>query len=164
MDTGNQHIRTHVGTGIGAGFVATIVLSVLMVVKQMMGLMPQLNPVEMNTQMMGAQAPLVGWFVHFLIGTVLWGILYAWIAPRLPGAHWFRGVLFATGAWLVMMIVLMPMAGAGLFGLKLGLMAPIATLILHWVYGAVLGGLYGAWASRQERGQPVFGAGNQAQR
>jgi uncharacterized membrane protein YagU involved in acid resistance len=164
MDTGNQQIHTHIGTGIGAGFVATIVLSIFMVVKQMMGLMPQLNPVEMNTQMMGAQTPLVGWIVHFLIGTFLWGILYALIAPRLPGAHWFRGILFATGAWLLMMITLMPMAGAGLFGLKMGLMAPIATLILHWIYGAVLGGLYGTWSSRQERGEPVLGVGTHAHR
>jgi hypothetical protein len=164
MDTSNQQIHTHIGTGIAAGFVATIVLSIIMVVKQMMGLMPQLNPVEMITQNMGAQTPLAGWIVHFLIGTVLWGILYAWIAPRLSGAHWFRGVLFATGAWLLMMITLMPMAGAGLFGLKMGLMAPVATLILHWIYGAVLGGLYGTWSSRQERGEPLFGVGTHAHR
>jgi hypothetical protein len=164
MDTGNQQIHTHIGTGIAAGFVATIVLSIIMVVKQMMGLMPQLNPVEMITQNMGAQTPLAGWIVHFLIGTVLWGILYALTAPRLPGAHWFRGILFATGAWLLMMITLMPMAGAGPFGLKMGLMAPIATLILHWIYGAVLGGLYGTWSSRQERGEPVLGGGTHAHR
>lgn len=142
MDTGNLRIHTHIGTGIAAGFVATIVLSIIMVVKQMMGLMPQLNPVEMITQNMGAKTPLVGWSAHFLIGTVVWGILYAWIAPRLSGAHWFRGVLFATGAWLLMMITLMPMA----------------------VYGAVLGSLYGTWASRQERGEPVFGVGTHAHR
>ena len=38
----------------------------------------------------------------------------------------------------------MPMAGAGLFGLGLGVMAPIATLMLHWAYGAVMGATYGA--------------------
>jgi hypothetical protein len=111
----------------------------------------------MITQMIGAPTPLVGWIMHFVIGTLLWGILYAWIAPHLTGAHWYRGALFATGAWLIMMIVMMPMAGAGLFGLKIGMMAPVATLVLHWIYGAVLGAVYGAWASRQERGEPLFG-------
>lgn len=115
-----------------------------------MGVMPELNPVQMITQMMGAQTPAVGWTVHFLIGTVLWGILYALLDGQLPGPHWLRGAIFATGAWLTMMIVMMPMAGAGLFGAKLGMMAPIATLVLHWIYGAVLGGIYGAW---MERGQ-----------
>lgn len=51
-----------------------------------------------------------------------------------------------------MMVMLMPMAGAGAFGLHLGLMAPVATLILHWIYGAVLGAVYGSGQrSRAER-------------
>ena len=76
----------------------------------------------------------------------MWGVLYALLNPFLPGQDWFRGATFATGAWLLMMIVMMPMAGTGLFGLHLGTMAPIAALVLHWIYGAVLGGIYGAWA------------------
>ncbi len=43
-----------------------------------------------------------------------------------------------------MMIVVMPITGAGLFGMKLGVMAPVATLAMHWIYGVVLGGVYGA--------------------
>jgi hypothetical protein len=37
----------------------------------------------------------------------------------------------------------MPMAGAGLFGVGLGMMTPVATLVLHVVFGLVLGGVYG---------------------
>ena len=74
----------------------------------------------------------------------MWGIIYAWLDPGLPGPHWIRGIIFATGAWLVMMVVVMPMAGVGFFGLTLGMMAPIATLVLHWIFGAVLGWTYGA--------------------
>lgn len=140
---------TNVTKGIGSGFAATIVLSAIMLMKQAMGIMPQLNPVEMITQMSGAQSPLVGWLVHFFIGTILWGALYAWLDRFLPGPHWFRGAVFATGAWLIMMIVMMPMAGAGFFALNMGMIAPIATLVLHWIYGAVLGGIYGAWSSEQ---------------
>jgi len=36
----------------------------------------------------------------------------------------------------------MPMAGAGMFGLKLGMMAPVMTMMLHAIFGAVLGGVY----------------------
>jgi uncharacterized membrane protein YagU involved in acid resistance len=115
-----------------------------MLMKQAMGLMPQLNPIQMITQMTGAQTPTVGWVVHFFIGAIMWGITYAWLDPSLPGPHWIRGAIFATGAWLIMMVVMMPMARAGLFGTKLGLMAPIATLVLHWIFGAVLGWAYGA--------------------
>jgi len=95
--------------------------------------------------MMGAQTALVGWLAHFVIGVVVWGVAFAWIDSKLSYAHWINGVIFATGAWLMMMIVVMPMAGAGLFGLNLGLgiMAPLATLMLHWIYGAVLGAVDG---------------------
>ena len=33
-----------------------------------------------------------------------------------------------------MMFIPMPMSGEGLFGLKLGMMAPIITLVLHIIY------------------------------
>ncbi|MDE2242913.1 MAG: hypothetical protein KGK01_10855 [Bradyrhizobium sp.] len=145
---------TNIAKGIGSGFVATIVLSAIMLMKQAMGLMPQLNPIGMITQMSGAGSPLMGWLVHFFIGIILWGVAYAWLDPFLAGPRWFRGATFATGAWLLMMIVMMPMAGAGFFGLHLGMMAPIATLVLHWIYGAVLGALYGTWA-HPEPAQPV---------
>ncbi len=145
---------TNFGKGIGAGFIATIVLSAFMMVKQAMGVMPQLNPIEMNSQMAGAGTPVVGWIGHFVIGSVLWGAIYAFVDLQLPGPHWLRGAVFATGAWLIMMVVMMPMAGAGLFGVQLGLMAPVATLMLHWIYGAVLGAVYGAW-TRQEHAVPA---------
>jgi hypothetical protein len=35
-----------IGSGIAAGFVATVVLSAMMLIKQYMGLLPQLNPIE----------------------------------------------------------------------------------------------------------------------
>src|SRR6516164_4136093 len=54
-----------------------------------------------------------------------------------------NGILFRIGAWILMMVLVMPMAGAGLFGMALGIMVPIATLVLHLIYGAVLGGTYG---------------------
>jgi hypothetical protein len=43
----------------------------------------------------------------------------------------------------------MPMAGAGTFGLGLGIMTPVATLVLHVVFGLVLGGIYGLVSAKQ---------------
>ncbi len=139
------------GKGIVAGFAATVVLSVIMLMKEAMGLMPELNMIKMLSGMLNGP-PAVGWVVHFAIGTLIWGIAFAWLDPYLPGSQWFRGVIFACGAWLIMMVVLMPMAGAGLFGLNLGVMAPVATFVLHCVYGAVLGSVYGALLGRDAPG------------
>jgi hypothetical protein len=41
-----------------------------------------------------------------------------------------------------MMIIFMPLAGHGLFALSLGPQATVATLVLHLIYGAVLGVAY----------------------
>jgi hypothetical protein len=141
----NDFGLANIGAGIGAGLIATIVLSVIMLMKEARGVMPELNPIAMITRMTGTQTQAAGWIGHFLIGAILWGVLFAWLDPSLPGSQWFQGVLFATGVWIIMMVAVMPMAGAGLFGLKLSIMTPVATLVLHWVYGAVLGGIYGAW-------------------
>lgn len=140
----------NVGKGVVAGFAATVVLSALMLMKSAMGLMPQLDMIGMLSRMMGAAgSPAVGWIVHFLIGSALWGALFAWLDPKLPGgSHTLRGVVFGAGAWLLMMVVLMPMAGAGLFGLDLGIMAPVMTLVLHLIFGAVLGWTYGRLLGR----------------
>lgn len=128
--------------GLVAGFTATLVLSALMIAKGMMGAMPALNVPHMLAAMLGGGEAL-GWLAHFLIGTVAWGAGFAVIYDRIPGNGGVtKGLVFATGAWLAMMIVVMPMAGAGLFGARMGIMAPIMTLILHLVFGAVLGGVY----------------------
>ena len=41
-----------------------------------------------------------------------------------------------------MMIAVMPMSGAGLFGMSLGMVAPAMTLMLHLVFGVILGFTY----------------------
>lgn len=130
--------------GIVAGFAATFVLSVLMFMKGTTGLMPQLDVITMLSSMVGTpHAAGVGWLLHFLIGTIVWGTLFAWIAPSLPGGgDLVKGVIFGAGAWLLMMIAVMPMAGAGLFAMNLGVMAPVMTLMLHLIFGAVLGFTY----------------------
>ena len=138
-----------IGRGIIAGFVATVVLSAMMLMKQSMGLMPELDPIGMITTMAGASSPVVGWASHFVIGTVFWGVGFAIVSPYLPGPYWLRGIAFAFCAWLVMMIVMMPMAGAGIFGRGLGMMVPVATFVLHVVFGAVLGGVYGLLGDKQ---------------
>jgi hypothetical protein len=104
-----------IGTGIAAGFVATVVLSAMMLLKRSMGLMPELDPIAMITAMAGASSPAVGWIGHFVIGSIFWG--FAIVSPYLPGPYPLRGAIFVVGAWLMMMLVVMPMAGPARSGL-----------------------------------------------
>jgi len=89
-------------------------------------------------------APLiVGWIAHFIIGTLAWGGAFAFLYDVIPGGSaTLKGIVFGVAAWLGMMIVVMPMVGAGFFGMNLGLTAPVMTLALHIIYGAVLGKVY----------------------
>jgi hypothetical protein len=132
-----------IGRGVTAGLAATIVLSAIMLLKQAMGFMPELDPIAMITSMMGGGSLAIGWIGHFAIGAMLWGTGFAVVSPYLPGPQALRGVLFASAAWLMMMIVVMPMAEAGMFGLRLGMGVPVATLMPHVVFGMVLGAVYG---------------------
>lgn len=134
-----------IGKGLLAGLVATIVLSALMVMKSKMGIMPELDLPTMLAGMMGSPGNVaLGWAVHFMIGIVGYGVVMALLDEPLPGdSSTAHGVLIAFVGWLVMMIALMPMAGAGLFAMKMGMMAPAMTLVLHLIFGAVLGWTYG---------------------
>ena len=112
-----------------------------------MGLVPQLNPIEDIVHVVelltGTRLPMpVGWVGHFLLGTVAWGIAYTVLLPRLPGVALVKGLIFGALAWLAMMIIFMPLAGHGLFGLALGVQAVVASSSLHLIYGATLGIAY----------------------
>ena len=136
-----------VKAGLIAGFIATVALSILMISKSAMGLMPQLNPIEDIVRvahvLTSLSLPLpFGWLGHFFLGTVIWGLVYAAWHASLPGAPVVKGLIFGVLAWLAMMIVFMPLAGHGPFARSLGPQAAVATLVLHLVYGAVLGVVY----------------------
>lgn len=132
----------NVPKGIVAGLVGTVALSVLMVMKNAMGLMPELDVIAMLAGMMHVPAA-AAWAIHFMIGAV-WGVMFALLYKLIPGGSPVgKGMIFGTGAWLMMMVVVMPMAGAGLFGMTLGMMAPLMTWMLHLVFGAVLGATFG---------------------
>lgn len=134
--------------GVIAGFVATVVMTVLLQVKNMMGIMPELDPIHMITNMaaqnMGMEPNIVlGWVMHFMIGSVVWGGAFAVLNDALPPKTQLKkGIVLGIVAWFMMMIGPMPMGGAGLFGLNIGPMAPVMTLILHVIFGVVLGTVY----------------------
>ena len=125
--------------GMIAGLVGTVVLSVMMIMKSMIGLVPELDPIGMLAGMFGGPRAL-GWVMHFVIGTVAWGGGFTLLYRFLPGkSSVVKGIIFSLGAWLIMMLVIMPMAGEGIFGLNIGIPAPLMTMMLHIVFGVVMG-------------------------
>jgi hypothetical protein len=141
--------------GIISGFVASLALSAVIVLKS------QFHIVSDDLSVMNLLARIAGgsfgaWADHFIIGALVWGMLYAGFesaVTKLP--HWLKGLIFSVLAWLFMMVAFMPFVGAGLFGTKMGLMGAIVPLVQHLIYGFVLGVTYGLLATRLPSKMPA---------
>jgi hypothetical protein len=138
--------------GLGAGLVATVALAIVLVMMQAIGLMPQVDLVDILARALGLRSVAAGWSAHVIVGVFCWGPLFLWADRKMYFAPWLNGLLFASVVWLGVMLTIMPLAGAGAFGLKLGLATPTLTLFLHWFYGIVLGSTYGALEPKSQAG------------
>jgi hypothetical protein len=80
-----------------------------------------------------------------LVMGIVWACIYGYfVEPRLSGRGWRKGMLFSLLPWLLSIIAFLPILGGGFLGasLKAGPLPVIGNLILHLIYGAVLGSLY----------------------
>lgn len=84
---------------------------------------------------------IFGNYQHLGMGA-LWGLLFGTLVDKqffFAEFNIIQGVIFAFIPWLFLMLVLMPMAKRGPFGLKISGYWWLASLALHIVYGAMLG-------------------------
>jgi uncharacterized protein DUF6789 len=129
--------------GMIAGFVATLILSAVILLNSAFDLTPTTNIIRLLMSLGTLSAPSA-WMDHFIVGVVVWGLLFAVYDSATPRpALWLKGIIFGVFAWLMMMVTFMPLAGAGFLGVKVGIAAAVGLLILHLVYGVVLGTTYG---------------------
>lgn len=83
--------------------------------------------------------------LHLAFG-MIWALIYGGVVePALRGPAWWRGLLFALLPWLLSLVVFLPLTGGGFLGLALGAgpLPIVGNLLVHLVYGAVLGAVYG---------------------
>ena len=128
--------------GMAAGLFAAFVLAVLLMINAESGFMPELDFVALAGALTGTGVA-GGWIIHFVFAASL-GALFAWLDPDLPGDSLRqRGMILAGFVWALLMLLVMPLGGLGFFGLDYGVSLPLAALVLHLVFGAVMGGTYG---------------------
>lgn len=131
--------------GFAAGLAATGILSIMMLAKAMAGIAPEFNIIGILAHVAEAPGlPVYGWLAHFAVGTFLWGGLFALASDYIGGPFFVKGMVFGIASWLLMMIAFFPIAGHALFGLDIGVIVPIMTLVLHVIFGLVLGYIYRA--------------------
>jgi MFS family permease len=126
--------------GVIAGFLATTVLSAIMLLFNAAGVLPQLDIVE-HIDKLGSIQRAAAWVDHYIVGTLLWGPIFAAFDATTSETRprWQKGLMFGVITWFLMMIIFMPVIGAGLFGWRLGLIEPVGMLGMNLVYGLVIG-------------------------
>ena len=128
----------NIGRAVLAGIGGTIAMTAVAVwVAPLMG-MPAMNPANMLADAMGGIL-LIGWIGHFMIG-VIFALIYATVASKLPGSPTVGGALYGIAVGLLVQIVVMPMMGMGLFSGSMVMAG--GSLMGHLVYGAVVGAIY----------------------
>lgn len=144
-------MNVHWTRAIVAGVAGTVVITMVgLWIAPLMGI-PRMNPADMLASAMGGVLAL-GWVAHFMIGTIL-ALIYALVAPVLPGSPVLRGALYGIAPWLVAQIMVLPMMGMPLFSGST-IMA-MGSLIGHLIYGATIGGIYGVPAAAPRAASPM---------
>jgi hypothetical protein len=98
------------------------------------------NPVAQRT----ADGVVLAIGANLAMGLLLALVYARYAEPRLHGPSWWRGMQFALIPWLLSLVVFLPVMGGGVLGIGVGAgpLPILGNLILHLVYGTVLGVSY----------------------
>ena len=141
------------GRAFAAGVAGGIVMSIILAMARGMGMPAQLEMLE-GTMMLppGPAAFWLGMMMHLIISGVI-GLIYGWGFEAVRRAGWVTGlgfgVIHAIIAGMAMGMMPMihpripPMHAPGWFMSNIGMMGVAAMVMLHLIYGAVVGAIYG---------------------
>jgi hypothetical protein len=98
------------------------------------------NPVAKRT----ADGVVLAIGANLAMGLLLALVYARYAEQRLHGPSWWRGMQFSLIPWLLSLVIFLPVMGGGVLGMGVGAgpLPIIGNLILHLVYGAVLGTSY----------------------
>jgi hypothetical protein len=64
----------------------------------------------------------------------MWETLFGTMAPILPGQHyWLKECAFGVIVGLLTMLMVMPLAAAGYFGMELTFLDPVVSIYYHMI-------------------------------
>jgi hypothetical protein len=149
-------MMSRVQKGLVAGFVATLAVSLMEAVNLLtvkwFAPFPGIIARILNLDSLAA-----GWAVHAVAGTLILGPLFGVLCPRLPtDTPESKGIVFAVGAWVAMMLVMMATGDAFVFGSNFATVGWM--LATHAVFGIVLGNVYARLVAREKRAHAMVNA------
>ena len=130
--------------GLISAIFATLAAGSMMLMNNALHRVPELHLARTLAAVLGYPDRLmVGWIAFLVLGILVFGVLFALLAPKLPvRSYLVKGLIFGVMSWLLMMVVIMPLAGAGFFGVSRGHILALAALVLNLVYWIVLSLIY----------------------
>ncbi len=129
--------------GLLAGFVASAVSSIVLTLLTAIATIPEFNFIQIQGSIFGIGSTVAAaWATYFAVG-LIWGLFYTLIERYLPTASGvIKGALYGILVYVLVMIVLMPLAGVGFFLQNFGFMAALIVLISDLLFGILLGYFY----------------------
>ncbi len=131
-------------SGFGWGVMATVGMSIPMIIGTASGVAPMPEPIPkaIVTAVLGKELP-IPLIIFFAAGSHLayggiWAALLIQVTDRVT--IW-KGLGLGVFLWLLMQVVVLPFIGWGLFGAAITPKIAAATLLLHLIYGALVGWL-----------------------
>jgi len=146
---------TSIKAGFLSGLLGTYVAGSMLLMNNALHAYPDVRVARTLAGLLGSpDQVMVGVAAILITGIFVFGTLFAVVAPRLPMRMYLvKSLVFATVSWLLMMVLFMPLAGAGLFGFARSAVVPIATLMLNLAYWLVLGMSYRWLVGHQPEGE-----------
>ena len=140
-------MRVNTARAITGGFLGTVLMTLMMYFVAPMMLGRPMDVAAMLGGMLGGSWAM-GMLMHLINGSVIFPLIYGFVLYRvLPGEPWLKGTSWGLILWFLSQAVVTPMMGGGFFSAAAGgLMAVMASLIGHLIYGAVLGAVAGSAA------------------
>lgn len=146
------------------GFVATLVLTIISSGAQGLGLTRISFPQILGTIFTAKRdrAKLLGFVTHVFLG-LAYSLIYVWIFQAIGAAGWWRGALIGlVHAFFVLLVVMQLLPAVhprmaseqhgpsahrlleppGFLALHYGMQTPVAIIVSHVAYGALLGAFY----------------------
>ena len=147
----------NLGKAFIAGVVAGLIMGIIMVIAHAVGMTPMNMPMYQGSLMTGEISTMSWWlgmFSHLIISGLI-GIVYAigfeYITKK---SGWLTGAIFGFVHWIIaglffgMMGAMHPLMQSGrldapgMFAVNFGIVSIVAVLMLHLLYGAIVGAIY----------------------
>jgi hypothetical protein len=134
----------NIKSAISGGIVATVVTGSMILMNHAIHRLPDVGIGPALATMVGlSDHVVVGWLAFIVLAVAGCSIAFAFVAPKIPlQSYLMKGLACGVGCWLLMMLVFMPLSGAGIFGMNRGHILAAVAIVLNLVYWVVLSLVY----------------------